>query len=107
MSIKWQDKDPDDQVDYSIDWTNILETHTISSVAWKIYDATTSSFITFAQGDIVNGLQHVSNTNTDTVATLYLGLGTNFQEYNIICRMTTSNSTVFEQEARIRVVEKN
>ena len=106
MSIKWQDKDPDDQVDYSIDWTNILETHTISSVAWKIYDAT-SGWITFNQGDIVNGLQHVTNTNTDTVAPLYLGLGTNFQEYNIICRMTTSISTVFEQEARIRVVEKN
>jgi hypothetical protein len=106
MSIKWQDKDPDDQVDYSIDWTNILETHTISSVTWKIYDAT-NGWITFNQGDIVNGLQYVTSTNTDTVATLYLGLGTNFQEYNIICRMTTSISTVFEQEARIRVVEKN
>ena len=106
MSIKWQDKDPDDQVDYSIDWTNILETHTISSVAWKIYDAT-SGWITFNQGDVVNGLQYVTSTNTNTIATLYLGLGTNFQEYNIICRMTTSISTVFEQEARIRVVEKN
>lgn len=106
MSIKWQDKDPDDQVDYSIDWTNILEEHTISSVTWKIYDAT-SGWITFNQGDVVNGLQYVTSTNTNTVATLYLGLGTNFQEYNIICRMTTSISTVFEQEARIRVVEKN
>jgi len=106
MSLKWQDKDPDDQVDYSIDWTNILETHTISSVTWKIYDAT-SGWITFNPSDIVNGLQYVSSTNTDTVATLYLGSGTNFQEYNIICRMTTSISTVFEQEARIRVVEKN
>jgi len=107
MSIKWQDKDPDDQVDYSIDWTNILETHIISSVAWKVYDPSTSAFVTFNQGDIVNGLQYVTSTNTDTVATLYLGLGTNFQEYNIICRMTTSISTIFEQEARIRVVEKN
>jgi hypothetical protein len=106
MSIKWQDKDPNDQVDYSIDWTNILEEHTISSVTWKIYDAT-SGWITFNQGDVVNGLQYVTSTNTNTVATLYLGLGTNFQEYNIICRMTTSISTVFEQEARIRVVEKN
>jgi len=106
MSIKWQDKDPNDQVDYSIDWTNILEEHTISSVTWKIYDAT-SGWITFNQGDVVNGLQYVTSTNTDTIATLYLGLGTNFQEYNIICRMTTSISTVFEQEARIRVVEKN
>ena len=106
MALKWQDKDPDDQVDYSIDWETILESHTISSVVWKIYDAA-SGWITFNQGSIVNGLQHVSNTFTNKIATIYLGSGTNFAEYNIICRMTTSNATVFEQEARIRVVEKN
>jgi hypothetical protein len=106
MSIKWQDKDPDDQVDYSIDWTVTLEEHTISSVVWKIYDAT-GSLVTFSPSAIVNGLQHVSSTNTDKIATIYLGSGTNFGEYNIICRMTTSIATVFEQEARIRVVEKN
>jgi hypothetical protein len=106
MALKWQDKDPDDQVDYSIDWETTLEEHTINSVVWKIYDAT-SGWITFNQGSIVNGLQHVSNTHTDKIATIYLGSGTNFAEYNIICRMTTSIATVFEQEARIRVVEKN
>jgi hypothetical protein len=106
MSIKWQDKDPNDQVDYSIDWTVTLEEHTISSIVWKIYDAT-GNLVTFSPGAIVKGLQHVSNTSTDKIATIYLGSGTAFEEYSIICRMTTSIATVFEQEARIRVVEKN
>jgi hypothetical protein len=105
MALKWQDKDPDDQIDYSIDWEAQLGTNTISSVIWKIF--TNGAFATFTQGTIVDGLQYVSSTNTNTVATIYLGLGTNFSTYNIICRMTASDSTIIEQEVRLRVVEKN
>lgn len=105
MALKWQDKDPDDQVDYSIDWTAQLGTNTISSISWKIY--TNGAWATWSQAEIVDGLQYVSSTNTDTVATLYLGSGTAFTTYSIICRMTASDATVIEQEVRIRVVEKN
>ena len=105
MALKWQDKDPDDQIDYSVDWAAQLGTNTISSIAWKIY--TNGAFTTWTQGQVVDGLQYVSSTNTDTVATLYLGLGTAFRTYNIICRMTASDATVIEQEVRLRVVEKN
>jgi hypothetical protein len=38
MALKWQDKDPDDQIDYSVDWQAQLGNNTISSV-WKIYTA--------------------------------------------------------------------
>lgn len=106
MALKWQDKDPDDIIDYSVDWTAQLGTNTISSITWKIYDAT-SGWITWSAGAVENGLQHVSNTNTNTVATIYLGLGTAFTTYSIICRMTASDTTVIEQEVRLRVVEKN
>jgi hypothetical protein len=106
MAIKWKDKDPDDQLDYSVDWQTILEGLTISSIVWKIEDAN-GTLQTWTQGQIVNGLQYVSSTNTDTVATLYLGSGTAFTTYYITCRMTTSTNTVFEQEIRLRVVEKN
>ena len=105
MALKWQDKDPDDQIDYSVDWQAQLGTNTISSIEWKIY--TSGAFTTWTQGQIVDGLQYVSSTNTNTVATLYLGLGTAFTTYNIICRMTASDATIIEQEVRLRVVEKN
>lgn len=106
MALKWPDKDPDDQLDYSIDWTEKLEESTISSIVWKIYDAD-DVLQTWSAGEIVNGLQYVSSTNTDTVATLYLGSGTAFTTYKIVCRMTASDATIIEQEVRIRVVEKN
>jgi hypothetical protein len=105
MALKWQDKDPDDQIDYSVDWQAQLGNNTISSVQWKIF--TNGVFTTWTQGQIVDGLQYVSSTNTNTVATLYLGLGTAFTTYSIICRMTASDATVIEQEVRLRVVEKN
>jgi hypothetical protein len=105
MALKWQDKDPDDQIDYSIDWAAQLGTNTISTIEWKIY--TSGAFATWTQAQIVDGLQYVSSTNTNTVATIYLGLGTAFTTYTIICRMTARDATVIEQEVRLRVVEKN
>ena len=106
MSLKWPDKDPDDQLDYSINWKEQLEGDTISSIVWKIYDAD-DVLQTWSAGEIVNGLQYVSSTNTDTVATLYLGSGTAFTTYKIVCRMTASDATIIEKEVRIRGVEKN
>jgi len=106
MSLKWPNKDPDDQLDYSINWKPALGSDTISSVVWKIHDADGVAQ-TWASGATINGLQHVSSTNTNTVATIYLGSGTAFTNYKIICRMTASDATIREQEVRIRVVEKN
>lgn len=106
MSFKWPDKDPDDQLDYSINWTEQLEGDTIDNIVWKIYDAD-DVLQTWTSGQTVNGLQYVSSTNTDTVATIYLGSGTAFTTYKIVCRMTASDATIIEQEVRIRVVEKN
>jgi hypothetical protein len=62
---------------------------------------------TWSNSQIVNGLQLVSRTNTDTVATIYLGSGTAFTTYKIVCQVTASDATIREQEVRIRVVEKN
>ena len=106
MALKWPDKDPDEQLDYSINWKPALGTDTIASVIWKIYDAD-SVLQTWPNSQIVNGLQLVSRTNTDTVATIYLGSGTAFTTYKIVCQVTASDATIREQEVRIRVVEKN
>lgn len=106
MSLKWPDKDPDDQLDYSVNWLPALDTDTIASIVWKIYDAD-GALQTWSNGQTVNGLQLVSRTNTNTVATIYLGGGTAFTTYKVVCRMTASDATIREQEVRIRVVEKN
>jgi hypothetical protein len=106
MSLKWPDKDPDEQLDYSIDWGTALDTDTISSLVWKIHDAD-GVLQTWSDSQLVNGLQLISRTNTNTVATIVLGSGTAFTTYKIVCTMTASDATIREQEVRIRVVEKN
>ena len=106
MALKWPDKDPDDQLDYSIDWSGPLASNTISSLVWKIFDEN-GTLQTWSDRQTVNGLQLISRTNTNTVATLVLGSGTAFTTYKIICRMTASDATIREQEVKIRVVDKN
>ena len=38
MSLKWPNKDPDETLDYSIDWSRFLDDATISSFTWFVYD---------------------------------------------------------------------
>ena len=39
MSYKWPDKDKDEVLDYSIDWSRFLGDDTISGVTWFIDDS--------------------------------------------------------------------
>ena len=105
MSYKWPDKDPDEIVDYSIDWSRFLDTDTISSVTWFIDDADgTKTQVTNA--DIVNSLQFVSGTNTTTVSTIRVSLGTVNVRYNITCRITTASGLRYERSVYLRIREK-
>lgn len=106
MALKWPNKDPDEQLDYSINWKPALGSDTISSIVWKIFDEN-GTLQTWSNSQIVNGLQLISRTNTDTVATIILGSGTAFTTYKIVCRVTANDNTIREEEVRIRVVEKN
>ena len=36
MSFTWPNKDPDEQLDYSVDWSRFLDTATISNVEWFV-----------------------------------------------------------------------
>lgn len=106
MALKWPNKDPDEQLDYSINWKPALGSDTISSIVWKIFDEN-GTLQTWSNSQTVNGLQLISRTNTNTVATIILGSGTAFTTYKIVCRVTASDNTIREEEVRIRVVEKN
>ena len=37
--MKWPFKDPDEILDYSVDWSRFLDTHSIEVVAWSIKNA--------------------------------------------------------------------
>ena len=106
MSLKWPNKDPDEILDYSIDWSRFLGSAVISSVTWFVDDADGVKTELIPSGQLVNGLQLVSATNTDTVTTARLGSGFNNILYQFYCRIADSNGLVVERKVRLRVRNK-
>jgi hypothetical protein len=105
MSFRWPNKDPDEQLDYSIDWSRFLGTATITSVEWYVDDAAGVKTIITA-GNTVNSIQNVSQTHTNTVATINIGLGTNNVEYKFYCRMIDSTGSQAERVVKLRIKER-
>jgi hypothetical protein len=105
MSFRWTNKDKDEVLDYSVDWSRWLGAATISSVSWFV-DNDSGVKTAFTNGSVVNGLQNVTATNTNTVATINLGLGTNNIEYKIYCRITDSTGSIAERTVKLRIKEQ-
>lgn len=105
MSFKWANKDPDELLDYSVDWSRFLGAATIVSVLWSV-DNASGVKTTIAPEAVVNGIQNVAQTNTNTVATINLGLGTLNEEYKFYCRITDSSGSIAERVIKLRIKEQ-
>lgn len=105
MSYKWPDKDKDELLDYSIDWSRFLSGDAVSGVTWYIDDAVGVK-TEVNNADVVDGLQFVQATNTTTVSTIRLSLGTNNKRYRITCKITTIGGLQYERSVFLRVKEK-
>jgi len=106
MSLKWPNKDPDELADYSIDWSRFITPATINSVTWSVDNADGVKTELVPSGQVVHGIQLVSATNTDSVATARMGLGTDNIKYKLYCTITTSDGLIFERTVFLRVREK-
>jgi hypothetical protein len=107
MSLKWPPKDKDETLDYSLDWSRALEGgETIQSVSWYIVNSSDAK-VAFGLGTTVDGLKNLTQTNTPTVATIYLDAGIDNQEYKLFCSITTTASLVKERSVKIRIREYN
>lgn len=103
MALKFPDKDPDEMLDYTVDWSRYLGDLTIASVTWKIQksDGTALTFpVGYSfQGDALVastgstiGLTANSQTHTSTTATIVLEKGDPNTTYKLLCEITTSTS---------------
>jgi hypothetical protein len=107
MSLRWPNKDKDETLDFSIDWSRFLSgSEILSSVAWKIKDADGEK-VDFDPSTTVNGLTLQTQSNTTTVATVYLQDGTDNTQYTLYCNITTSTGRVAERPVKIRIREYN
>jgi len=105
MSFRWPNKDQNEVLDYSVDWSRWLNGATISSVTWYVDDSTgTKTALT--SGNTVNGIQNVSQSVSGGVATINLGLGTNNTEYKFYCSMSDSTGSTAERVIRLRIKEQ-
>jgi len=105
MSYKWPDKDKDEILDYSVDWSRFLGDDTLSAAVWFIKDASGVK-TQVADASIVNGLQFVNGTLSGKVSTARFSLGTNNIRYTITCQITTGNGLQYERSIFLRVKEK-
>ena len=105
MSYKWPNKDPDEMLDYSVDWSRFLGSDTISAVTWYIYDENDVKE-QVSDSEVVNGLQFVTGTISGQVATARFSLGTNNVWYTVVCRINTGQNLQYERSIFLRVKEK-
>jgi len=115
MSFRWPSKDPDETLDYSVDWSRFLDTATITSVIWfvksSLYNTKTrinpgQTLTTASSSATTDSLQNVAQTNTDTVATINIGGGQNNVEYTFSCQMTDNTGSTAERSIKIRLKER-
>jgi len=120
MSFRWPNKDPDETLDYSVDWSRFLDDGSatpavINSVKWfvksSLYDTKTEleagETLTAASGSATtDSIQNVSQTNTNTVATINIGGGQNNVEYTFSCQMTDDTGSTAERTIKLRIKER-
>lgn len=92
MSLRWDPKDPDEEVDYQVDWSGRLdEGDTIAASAFTVPTGLT---------------QPKPATFSDTTTTVWLGSGAAGTTYTILNRVTTAGGRIYDQSVKIRIKER-
>lgn len=114
MSFRWPVKDPDEQLDYSMDWSRFLDTATISSVTWFVKTSEIGktqidageTLTTASSNAVTDSIQNIAQTNTNTVATINLASGVLNREYSFICQIIDSTGSTAERTVKLSIRQK-
>jgi hypothetical protein len=90
MALEWPFKDPDEVLDYQLDWSGRLGEDQISTSTWTV----------------PTGIVKNSDTNTATVSTVWLSSGTLGTSYDLVNRVITTGGRTMDQTVRIRIKAK-
>ncbi len=83
-------KDPDEVLDYVLDWSPRILTDTIDTSIWIV----------------PSGITKDSDTNTVTSTTIWLSGGTIGTAYVLTNRITTADGRTMDQSCKIKIKEK-
>ncbi len=90
MALTWPFKDPDEVLDYDIDWSARLLTDTISTSTWIVPD----------------GITKDSDSKTATTTTVWLSGGTLGDKYELTNRIVTTGGRTMDQSVDLKVKSK-
>lgn len=93
--LTWSPKDPDEVLDYTMNWGDRLVTDTIATSTWIMSPDNPDLLLTTPQ-----------NSKTNTVTTLWLAGGTLNAKYKITNRIVTAGGRTMDQSVRIQIKEK-
>tara|TARA_R100000742_G_C4278996_1_gene102621 strand:+ start:1944 stop:2300 length:357 start_codon:yes stop_codon:yes gene_type:complete len=117
MSFKWPNKDPDETLDYSMDWSRFLGYDhatstgtTVISNLWFIDDASNvKTQISTTQNTTVDGLTviygGILRDSTNTVCTIRFSAGTINKVYKVTSQITDSTGLTAERVVKLRIKE--
>lgn len=94
MSCKrWPSKDPDEVLDYEVDWQDA------TTPTLEAGETLSTSVFSVVTGTVVID----SQSNTTTVATVWLSGGTNGEDCELLNRVTTSAGRTYDQSIKLRI----
>lgn len=93
MALSWPPKDPDEVLDYQIDWSERLNGDTISTSTWTI--SGTDSL-----------LVEDSNEISGDLSIVWLSAGTLGKKYTLTNRITTAAGRTMDQSVNLRIKTK-
>lgn len=88
MALNWPAKDPDEVLDYEVDWSDRIGTDTILTSVW-----------TLSSADIVTSL----NTYTSSNTTIWLSGGVNGSSYTLTNEIVTAGGRTMDQSVNINI----
>lgn len=91
MAISWPSfKDPDEVLDYQIDWSARLEADTITTSTWTVPDGITKN----------------SDGKSNTATTIWLSGGVEGQTVTLINRIVTAGGRTMDQSVKLKIKAK-
>lgn len=88
MALEWTPKDPDETLDYRINWADRLGTDTINSSTYSVVSGTVSI---------------VSQTSADTTSTVILSGGVDGETALLQCRIVTTGTNTLEETVSLPI----
>lgn len=85
--LRWPSKDPDEELDFRIDWSAWLAGDTITSATWTV----------------PAGLTKGTEARDDSTTTVWLSGGTDNTDYKIGCRIETAAGRTFDHAVMLEV----